>query len=58
MRDEEHGGAVRSIELPNRAEYLNPALRIQVAGRLVTQKHPRVVRERARYGNPLLLAAG
>ena len=40
------------------AEHMIGGLRVEIAGRLVRQQHPRAIGDRARDGDALLLAAG
>ncbi len=43
---------------PKRPEHMVGGFRVEIAGRLVGQQHPRAVGDRARDGDALLLAAG
>src|SRR5215471_2607172 len=57
MRDE-HDGLALVIQVLEHGQNLRGGLRVQVARRFVRQNHLRIVDERTRDGDALLLAAG
>ena len=57
VRHEHDGDAALDVQPLKDAHHLDAGARIEVAGRLVRQQQRRVVDERARDGDALLLAA-
>ena len=58
MGDEDDGDAVGAVELLEHLEDFLAGARIEVAGRLVGEEHPRPVDQRPGDGHALLFAAG
>ena len=57
MGGDEGREAARLHQRGERAKHVVGGLRIEIAGRLVGQQHPRAVGDRARNGDALLFAA-
>ena len=55
MRDDGRGGAQFPVHALERLEHGDPGLGIERARRLVAEQDRRVLRDRPRYGDPLLL---
>src|SRR6185503_6480715 len=58
VRHEDDGDAALDVEALEDAHHLDARLRVEIAGRLVGEQQRRVVHQRPRDGDALLLAAG